>query len=389
MAERVRDEFLVFGSPVLGDEEMAEVADSLRSGWIGTGPKVQRFERLLESYVGVPNVRCVSSCTAALMLGLKALGVGPGDEVVVPAMTFVASANAVEHMGATPIFVDSEPGTGLIDLEQAEAAVTPRTAAIMPVHLAGRPVDLDRVNALRDRLGISVIEDAAHAIGAEWRGRRIGTHGNLTAYSFYVTKNITTGEGGALATDDADLAGQVERLALHGLTLGAWARFSDKGFKHYDVVEPGFKFNMMDIQAALGIHQLPKLDAWIDDRASLWGRYDELLGDLPLRRPSPFDESVMKHARHLYTVEVTDDSPLTRDALLEELIRRKIGTGVHYRGVHLHPFYRDRYGLRPEDLPVATDISERTLSLPLSPKVTAQDQDDVVSALRAALTGGV
>lgn len=389
MAERVRDEFLVFGSPVLGDEEMAEVADSLRSGWIGTGPKVQRFERLLESYVGVPNVRCVSSCTAALMLGLKALGVGPGDEVVVPAMTFVASANAVEHTGATPIFVDSEPGTGLIDLEQAEAAVTPRTAAIMPVHLAGRPVDLDRVNALRDRLGISVIEDAAHAIGAEWRGRRIGTHGNLTAYSFYVTKNITTGEGGALATDDEDLAGRVERLALHGLSLGAWARFSDKGFKHYDVVEPGFKFNMMDIQAALGIHQLPKLDAWIDDRASLWGRYDELLGDLPLRRPSPFDESVMKHARHLYTVEVTDDSPLTRDALLEELIRRKIGTGVHYRGVHLHPFYRDRYGLRPEDLPVATDISERTLSLPLSPKVTAQDQDDVVSALRAALTGGV
>ena len=389
MAERVRDEFLVFGSPVLGDEEMAEVADSLRSGWIGTGPKVQRFERLLESYVGVPNVRCVSSCTAALMLGLKALGVGPGDEVVVPAMTFVASANAVEHTGATPIFVDSEPGTGLIDLEQAEAAVTPRTAAIMPVHLAGRPVDLDRVNALRDRLGISVIEDAAHAIGAEWRGRRIGTHGNLTAYSFYVTKNITTGEGGALATDDEDLAGRVERLALHGLSLGAWGRFSDKGFKHYDVVEPGFKFNMMDIQAALGIHQLPKLDAWIDDRASLWGRYDELLGDLPLRRPSPFDESVMKHARHLYTVEVTDDSPLTRDALLEELIRRKIGTGVHYRGVHLHPFYRDRYGLRPEDLPVATDISERTLSLPLSPKVTAQDQDDVVSALRAALTGGV
>lgn len=388
MAERVRDEFLVFGSPVLGDEEMAEVADSLRSGWIGTGPKVQRFERLLESYVGVPNVRCVSSCTAALMLGLKALGVRPGDEVLVPAMTFVASANAVEHMGATPIFVDSEPGTGLIDLDQAEAAVTPRTAAIMPVHLAGRPVDLDRVNALRDRLGISVIEDAAHAIGAEWRGRRIGTHGNLTAYSFYVTKNITTGEGGALATDDADLASRVERLALHGLSLGAWARFSDKGFKHYDVVEPGFKFNMMDIQAALGIHQLPKLDAWIDDRASLWGRYDELLGDLPLRRPSPFDESVMKHARHLYTVEVTDDSPLTRDELLEELIRRKIGTGVHYRGVHLHPFYRDRYGLRPEAFPVATDISERTLSLPLSPKVTVQDQDDVVGALRAALTGG-
>ena len=380
-----RDTFLVFGAPLLGEAELAEIADSLRSGWIGTGPKVQRFERLIADYVGVPNVRCVSSCTAALMLGLKALDVGPGDEVLVPAMTFIASANAVEHAGATPVFVDSEPGTGLIDLDQAEAAITPRTAAIMPVHLAGRPVDMDRVNALRDRHGIHVIEDAAHAIGAAWRGRRIGTHGNLTAYSFYVTKNITTGEGGALATEDAEVASRVERLALHGLSLGAWQRFSDKGFKHYEVLEPGFKFNMMDLQAALGIHQLPNLDRWIERRAELWQRYDDGLAALPLRTPPTPDERLMRHARHLYQVEVTDDSPTARDELLQGLVELKIGSGVHYRGVHLHPFYRDRYGLARESFPVATDISERTLSLPLSQSVSDEDQDDVMTALRRLL----
>src|SRR5581483_3162421 len=265
-----RSEFLVFGKPVIGDGEIAEVVDSLRSGWIGTGPKVQEFERMLSEYLRVHQVRCVSSCTAALMLGLKTLGVGAGDEVIVPTMTFIASANAVEHVGATPVFVDSEPGTGLIDLEAAEAAITPRTRAIMPVHLAGRPVDPVAVNALRDRHGILVIEDAAHAIGAEWQGVRIGGHGNLAAYSFYVTKNITTIEGGALSTEDAELAERVERLALHGLSLGAWQRFSDAGYRHYEVEEPGFKFNMTDVQAAVGLHQLPRLDEWIDARERLW-----------------------------------------------------------------------------------------------------------------------
>ena len=381
MTRRQRDSFLVFGRPLLGDREIDEVADSLRKGWIGTGPKVQTFERMLEEYVGVPHVRCVSSCTAALMLGLKALGIGPGDEVIVPSMTFIASANAVEHLGATPVLVDSEPGTGLLDLDLAEAAITPRTAAVMPVHLAGRPVDLDRLATIRDRHGIAVIEDAAHAIGARWRGQQIGTHGNLTAYSFYVTKNITTGEGGALATDDPDIAARVERLALHGLSLGAWQRFSDKGFKHYEVVEPGFKFNMMDIQAAIGIHQLPHLDTWIDERAEQWARYDEALAGLPLRLPPPPDEKLMRHARHLYTVDVLDEARLTRDELLEALVERKIGAGVHYRGVHTHPYYRDRYGLSPESFPVADDISQRTLSIPLSQSVTPDDLDDVIDAL--------
>ena len=381
----MRDEFLVFGSPVIDEEQIAEVVDSLRSGWIGTGPKVARFERMLEDYVGVEHVRCVSSCTAALILGMKVMGIGPGDEVLVPTMTFVASANAIEHVGATPVFVDSAPGTGLIDLDAAEAAITPRTKAILPVHLAGRPIDMDRLNGLRDRHGLIVIEDAAHAIGAAWRGTRIGAHGNLAAYSFYVTKNITTIEGGAIATDDPLIAAEVERLALHGLSLGAWKRFGDEGFKHYEVVQPGFKYNMTDVQAALGIHQLPKLDGWNARRAELWARYDELLAPLPVGTP-PAPTADMQHARHLYLIDVDgNDEGQLRDSVVDGLVQRKIGTGVHYRGVHLHPYYQLRYGLRPEHFPIATRMSHGTLSLPLSPKVSDRDQMDVVEALADVL----
>ena len=380
----MREGFLIFGSPVIAEEEIAEVVDSLRSGWVGTGPKVQRFEAMLSEYLDVPYARCVSSCTAALILSMDALGIGPGDEVLVPAMTFVASANAVEHAGATPVLVDSEPRTGLIDLDAAEAAITPRTRALMPVHLAGRPMNMERVNALRDRYRLHVVEDAAHAIGAEWHGRRIGGFGNVAAFSFYVTKNITTIEGGLLLTEVPELAAEVERLALHGLSLGAWQRFSDAGFRHYEVVRPGYKYNMTDVQAALGLHQLPRLDAWIDRRAELWERYDTLLAGLPLQTPAPPDPDT-RHARHLYQVLVAPDAALSRDGLVDGLNARNIGTGVHYRGVHLHPYYRDTYHLAPEDFPVATDISERTLSLPLGPKVTELDQDDVVAALTELL----
>jgi dTDP-4-amino-4,6-dideoxygalactose transaminase len=379
----MRDEFLVFGRPLIGQDEIDEVVDSLRSGWVGTGPKVQRFERMLESYVGASHVRCVGSCTAALIIAMKASGICQGDEVLVPGMSFAASANAVELVGGTPVFVDVEAETGLIDLEAAEAAITERTRAIMPVHLAGRPVDMDRLNALRDRQGILVIEDAAHALGAEWRGRRIGDWGNLTAYSFYVTKNITTVEGGALALEDEALADTVERLALHGLSMGAWQRFSDEDFKHYEVREPGYKFNMTDVQAALGIHQLPRLDGWIDRRAELWARYDQLLRSTPLQLPAAPDRR-SRHARHLYTVLVDQAAAVPRDDLLASLTAQRIGVGVHYRGVHLHPYYRERYGLDPKSLPVASDISERTLSLPLGPNVTGRDQDDVAEALRVA-----
>jgi dTDP-4-amino-4,6-dideoxygalactose transaminase len=384
MALQMRDEFLIFGKPDIGPEEIAEVVDSLQRGWIGTGPKVRRFEQMLEEYLGAPHVRCVSSCTAALFLGLLCLDIGPGDEVLVPAMTFVASANAVEHVGATPVFVDSEPGTGMIDLELAEAAIGPRTKAIMPVHLAGRPLDLDRLDALRSRHGLLVIEDAAHAIGAEWRGRRVGSSGNLAAFSFYATKNVTTAEGGALATSDPTIAARVEQLALHGLSAGAWQRFSDSGYRHYDASEAGFKFNMTDLNAALGLHQLPRLDGGIDIRAELWERYDELLAGLPLETPVPATGE-MRHARHLYQVLVGHDSNVARDELLALMTQSKIGVGVHYRAVHLHPYYRDKYRLDPAAFPVATDISNRTLSLPLGTNLTHADQDDVVAALQSHL----
>jgi len=377
---RRREAFLVFGSPSISDEAIAEVVDSLRSGWIGTGPKVVRFERELERYVGVSHVRCVSSCTAALWLALRTLGIGPGDEVLVPAMTFAASANVVEHVGARPVLVDSEPDTGLMDLDAAEAAIGPRTAAIMPVHLAGRPIDLDRVAAIRERHGIAVVEDAAHALGAQWRGRRIGGHGNLTAFSFYVTKNLTTIEGGALATDSAQTAERVERLALHGLSAGAWERYTDRGFRHYEVVEPGFKFNMTDVQAALGLHQLPFLDAWIARRSEQFDRYDAALAGLPLAIPPPERPGTV-HARHLYSLLLDETARLSRDHLLDALATRRIGAGVHYRGVHLHPYYRDRYGLRPEHFPRASDISARTFSVPIGPKLSDEDLDDVIEAL--------
>jgi dTDP-4-amino-4,6-dideoxygalactose transaminase len=380
----MRDEFLPFGRPLLGEEEIAEVVDTLRSGWITTGPKVKRFERMLEDYTGAPHVRCVSSCTAALTLALHANGIGPGDEVIAPAMTFVATLNAIEDVGATPVLVDCEPGTGLMDLDAAEAAVGPATRAMMPVHLAGRPFDMDRLNGLRDRHGVVVIEDAAHALGASWRDTPVGRWGNSAAFSFYATKNLTTGEGGALATDDEQLAAEVECLALHGLSLGAWSRFSSAGFRHFEVHRPGLKANMTDISAALGLHQLPRLDGWILERARQAGRYDALLEGLPVTTPPPADPRA-RHAWHLYSVLVDPDAPMGRDDLIEFLREQRIGTGVHYRGVHLHPYYRDRYAPEPGAFPVASDISARTISLPLGPGVTEADQDDVVAALRAAL----
>jgi dTDP-4-amino-4,6-dideoxygalactose transaminase len=382
----VRKDFLVFGRPDVGQPEIDEVVDSLRSGWIGTGPKVERFERMLEDYVGVTHARCVSSCTAALFLMMSNLQIGPGDEVLVPSMTFVACANAVEHTGAKPVFVDSEPVTGLIDLAAAEEAITTRTKGIMPVHLAGRPVDLDRINRLRDQRKLTVLEDAAHAIGAEWHGRRIGNFGNPTAFSFYATKNITTIEGGAVVTVDPELAAEVEQAALHGLSAGAWRRYSDGGFKHYEATSLGYKFNMTDVQAALGIHQLPHLDEWIDRRADRWAQYDAALADLPLDLP-PAPDSDTRHARHLYQVRITDDAPISRDDLLDALHAHRIGAGVHYRAIHLHPFYRDRYGIDPASLPIATDISERTVSLPLSHTLSEADLENVVDALRRALGG--
>ncbi len=255
------------------------------------------------------------------------------------------------------------------------------------VHLAGRPLDLDRVNPLRDERGLFVVEDAAHAIGAQWKGRPIGSLGNLTAFSFYVTRTSPRSRAARSPLDDEAFATRIEQAALHGLSLGAWQRFSDEGFKHYEATDLGFKFNMTDVQAALRIHQLPHLDEFIQHRRRLWERYNTALADLPLSLPAPASQS-MRHARHLYQMRVGEEAPLDRDRLLDSLHRRRIGAGVHYRGVHLHPYYRDRYRLDSASLPVATDISESTLSLPLGPTVTGRDQDDVAEALEVAFASG-
>jgi dTDP-4-amino-4,6-dideoxygalactose transaminase len=379
-----RATYLKLGSPMLGDEEIGELLDAIREGWVTTGPRVQEFQRRLEDYVGTPHVRCLASCTAGLTLGLKLAGVEPGTEVIVPAMTFVSCANAVEQLGGRPVFAECDPESGHIDLDHAATLVGPQTVAILPVHLGGLPLDMDAVNAFRDRHGIAVVEDAAHAIGAEWDGRRIGAHGNPAAFSFHATKNITTFEGGALVLLDHESAERVEHLALHGLSRSAWSRHGSRGPADYDITEPGFKCGMHDVSAAVGIHQLSRLDAWIDERRALADAYDDLLLGLPLGLP-PRPPAHARHAHHLYAVRVLDDAPRTRDELIAALHEAQIGASVHFKPLHLFTYYSERSGLRPEDLPNATDRGGRALTLPLHPGMTEDDVEDVASALSAAL----
>lgn len=381
-----RERFLVFGAPAMGEAEIGEVVDSMRSGWLGTGPKVARFEELFRDYTGARHAVAVNSCTAALHLSLLASGVGPGDEVVTTPMTFVATANAIVHTGATPVFVDCDARTGLIDPQRIEDALTPRTRAILPVHLHGRPCDMKAILEIARRRDLVVIDDAAHAIEAQVDGEKIGTLGDLTCFSFYVTKNMTTGEGGMITTSRSELADLLKVYALHGMSRDAWKRFSDEGYRHYQVVVPGFKYNMMDLQAAIGLHQLPRLEEWQRRRRGIWNRYQEAFADLPVERPAP-EEPGTVHAHHLYTLRVdAAESGISRDAFMQRLFERNIGTGVHYLGVHLHAYYRDRFGFAPSDFPNASRISDGTVSLPLSGSLQDDDVEDVIAAVRDVLT---
>lgn len=379
-----RAEFLHLSRPSLGDEEVEEVLDSFRSGWLTTGPKVADFQERLSRYVGVPHVRCLSSCTAGLMLSLRIAGVGPGDEVLVPTLTFVSCANAIEHVGARPVFVDSDPETGLIDLDAAAQRIGPATRALMPVHLGGHPVDMERLNALRDAYGLVVVEDAAHAIGAEWGGLRIGAWGNFTSFSFHATKNITTFEGGALLVPNEEAATRVEQLSRHGLSRSAWNRHGAAAPDAYDVLEPGFKCAMHDVSAAVGLHQLNRLDGWIERRSELAAAYDEALADLPVAAP-PHVPVGARHARHLYAVRLADDAGLCRDAVIEGLRRLNIGSSVHFRPIHTYSYYAERYGHQPEAFPVAHGLGRQLISLPLFPSMSADDVGDVAAALHRLL----
>jgi dTDP-4-amino-4,6-dideoxygalactose transaminase len=376
--------YIVFGSPTIDREAIAAVARTMESCWIGTGPRVHEFEAAFAGYVEAKHALATSSCTAALHLAMVASGVGAGDEVITTPMTFCATANAILHTGATPVFVDCQRDSMNIDPAAIEAAITSRTKAIVPVHFAGRPADMDAITAIAERHNLLVIEDAAHAIESRYHGRKIGSIGHLTCFSFYVTKNMTTGEGGMVTTNDAALAEKIRVLGLHGLSADAWNRFSDAGYRHYDVVWPGFKYNLTDMAASLGLSQLPKLGGWLKRREELWQRYDQAFAGLPLRTPATPAPNTL-HARHLYTILLDAQAPLSRDAFLAEMHRRQIGTGVHYRALHVHPYYRDRWKFRPEQFPNALAIGQSTVSLPLMPKLTDEDAARVVEAVRALL----
>jgi dTDP-4-amino-4,6-dideoxygalactose transaminase len=379
-----RDSFLHLARPEIGEDEIAEVVDTLRSGWLVGGPKLGAFEAALEERLAPARVRCLSSASAGLLIGLRLAGVGAGDEVLLPTLTFAACANAVEQLGGRPVFVDSEPGTGLIDLDAATERIGERTRALLPVHLGGRPVDLDRLNAIRDEAGVAVVEDAAHAIGAEWAGRPVGTFGNPTAFSFHATKNMTTVEGGALATFGDEDAERVERLRLHGLSRSAWSRHGSDAPADYELDEPGFKHTMSDVAAAIGLHQLARLDGFIDRRNELAARYDELLEGLPVELEPPVPVGTC-HARHLYAVRIAPEAGVTRDEVIARMRDLRIGTSVHFKPAHRFAYYRGRYGLEDGQFPIAADYADRTLTLPLFPAMGEEDQQDVRAALAEAL----
>ncbi|MFH1143304.1 MAG: DegT/DnrJ/EryC1/StrS family aminotransferase [Candidatus Eisenbacteria bacterium] len=381
----VRRDYLVFGRPDIRDEEIREVEATLRSGWLGTGPRVARFEEAFREYIGARYAMALNSCTAGLHLSMIAVGVEPGDEVITCPMTFASSANAILHVGATPVFADCNPTTLCIDPDQVAARITPRTRAILPIHFAGRPADMTRLEALARSRGVKIVEDAAHGIETVHRGRKVGTIGDCTVFSFYVTKNVITGEGGMVTTDDPALADWIKIAGLHGLSRDAWKRYSDEGFRHYEVVFPGFKYNMMDLQAAIGIHQLARVEANLVRREAIWRRYAQAFADLPLRIP-PDPPAGDRHARHLFVILLElERLRATRDEILMALHQEGIGTGVHYRALHLHSYYRERFGYRTEDFPHAAWAGERTLSLPFSTALSDEDVSDVIAAVRRVL----
>ena len=381
----MRENFLVFGSPRIDEDEIEEVVSCLRSGWIGTGPRVAEFERRFAAYKGATHAVAVNSCTAALHLSILAAGIGPGDEVITTPLTFCASVNAIIHAGATPVLADVDPRSMNIDPECVKARITPRTKAILPVHFAGRACDMDPLCALAEANGLTVIEDCAHAIETEYHGRKAGCFGDFGCFSFYVTKNIITGEGGLILARRPEHAARLKVLALHGMSSDAWKRFGDEGYKHYLVTEAGFKYNMMDLQASLGLRQLEKVERFWLRRQEIWARYMTELADLPLTLPAPVEEGT-RHAYHLFSVLVDGKrAGITRDAFLTAMTGQKIGVGVHYLSLPEHPHYQGRFGWAPDEWPNARDIGRQTVSLPISARLTDEDVGDVIAAVRHIL----
>lgn len=377
----MRDTFLPFAPPLIGDAEIAEVVDTLKSGWLTTGPKTRQFAEAFAEHTQAPTALPVSSCTAALHLSLVASGVGEGDEVITTPLTFAASVNVIEHVRARPVLVDVEADTLNIDPDKIEQAITPKTRAIIAVHYAGHPVELDAIRDIADRHGIHLIEDAAHAIGAAYKGQPIGSGNNAACFSFYATKNLTTGEGGML-TGPSELTDAARTLSLHGMSREAWSRYAAGGKWAYDIVAPGFKANMTDIQAALGLQQLSRFQAMQQRRAEIVSEYDFAFSTEPAIQ-TPVRRDHVTHAWHLYVIRLHDDVlSIDRNAFIEQINARNIGTSVHFIPIHLHSYYAKKYGWKPDDFPVALSNYQRMLSLPLSPAMSDEDVADVIDAVQ-------
>jgi len=376
------EDFLPFSRPTISRAAIDDVVACLESGWITTGPRVAQFTEALKEYLGAPYVLPLANATAGLHLALIALDIKPGDEVITTPMTFAATLNTIVLAGATPVLVDIDPTTYNMDLNQVENAITDKTRAIMPVHFAGLPVDLDVLYDIADRHGLRVIEDAAHAIGTAYKGTRIGGRGDIQVFSFHPNKNMTTGEGGCVTTKDAALAKKIGLLRFHGIDREAWNRYGKSGTQDYEIVLPGYKYNMMDLQAAIGLHQLKELDQFIARRTVLANRYQEALIDWP-QWTLPIQPSYSHdHAWHLYTPLLNEDvAKMNREEFMHSMKERNVGTGLHYRAVHLYPYYREQFGFKLGDFPHAENVSERIVSLPLFPLMTDAEHDRVLDVM--------
>jgi len=371
---------IVFSKPHLGKSEINEVVKSLKSGWIGTGPKVKKFEENFKKYKNSKYAIAVNSCTAALHLSLLAVGIKKDDEVIVPTLTFAATVNTVIHAGAKPIFIDCEKDSMNINPDLIEQKITNKTKAILPVHLAGRMCNMDKITIIAKKYKLKVIEDCAHAIEAEYKGKQSGTFGDLGCFSFYATKNITTSEGGMIITNNKKYAEFVKTMSLHGMSQDAWDRHGNSKFRHYKITLPGYKYNMTDIQAAIGIHQLKKIDKYWKERQKTWNLYNKSFKDLPVITPANIEKNV-KHAYHLYTLLLEIDKlNISRDDFIDKMTRKKIGTGVHYIPVHMQPYYKKVFNSK--GLLNSEWISERTVSIPLSPFLKKNEIDYIIKTTK-------
>lgn len=383
--------FLPFGAPCLGQEEIAAVVSTLQTGWIGTGPVTAQFEAEFAQYVGTRHAVAVNSCTSGLFLSLLALGIGPGDEVVTTPLTFAATANVIEHVGARPVFADVDPHTLTIDPDSAARAVTSRTRALLAVHFGGRACDAGALAALGDRHGFAIIEDAAHAVGTRYERRMAGSLGRVASFSFYANKNLTTAEGGMVTTDDESIVDQLTTLRVHGLTQDAWHRCSARALAKYEVVAAGYKCNLPDLLAAIGLEQLRKQEHFLSVRELYASKYDQFVDGLPARhQPRPADLECNRHSLHLYVVTLDPGRwSRSRDEIVAALLAENVGVAVHYRALHVEPYYRRKYGYSPNDYPNAWRVGENSFSLPITPAMSEADIESVIYAMRKVATAYV